>query len=98
MFKQRLIINERERTLTHALEQLNRADILGTVAGIRRELQPVDHEGLGRWALSVPYEDWLSLRRRYPDLQAKDGEIRSKAWLVFIRSPESLPYRLHERV
>lgn len=83
--------------VTHVLEQPERAALLEIVADTRRE--PVaDREGLGRWALSVPYEDWLILKRKYPDLGARDGQIRTRAWQRFIQSPESYPYRMRDRI
>ena len=96
MFRQHLFIRDHE--LTHVFEQVNREQILEIVAEVRREQALVDREGLGRWALCVPLEDWARLRRDYPDLNAKDGQIRSKAWMKFIQSDESYPYRMRERI
>ena len=52
-----------------------------------------DQQGLGRWALSVPLEDWQRLRGKYPDLASTDAAIKSRAWLEFIASPEAAPFR-----
>jgi len=65
---------------------------------MRKATPMADREGIGRWALSVPMEDWLGLRRKYPDLQSKDPATRSKAWERFIQSDESKPYRTREKI
>jgi hypothetical protein len=94
MFRQALQL--RDGRATHVLEQANRHQLLEVVAATRREHPIADREGLGRWALSVPYVDWLELRRKYPDLASPDGQIKSAAWLRFIQSDESAPYRMRE--
>jgi hypothetical protein len=67
-----------------------------------RELQkcdPVpDMAGLGRWALSIPMLEWVNLRTKYPDLACPDMQIRSRAFLHFMRSDESVPYRVRGRI
>jgi len=85
--------------LVSVRHQYERQNILDTLQRARNEgLAPKDRPGLGRWALSVPAEDWLRLRAKYPDLQCPDGKIQSAAWQAFIRSDESLPYRMRERI
>lgn len=96
MFRQGLWI--RDGRLTHALEQVNRADVLDAVAATRREHPVADREGFGRWALSIPFEDHAALVRKYPDLAARDAQIRTRAWHVFIQSDESMPYRMRDRI
>jgi hypothetical protein len=94
MFRQGIWL--RDGGITHALEQPGRDALLGMVADTRREHPIADREGLGRWAVSVPFEDWLGLIRKYPDLQAPDAQIKTRAWLRFIASDESNPYRMRE--
>lgn len=94
MFRQGIWL--RDGGITHALEQTNRDALLGVVADTRREHPVADREGLGRWALSVPIEDWLKLRLKYPDLAAPDAQIKTRAWLAFMGSDESAPYRMRE--
>jgi len=96
MFKQGCFI--RDHTLTYVLEQTNRAAVLESVKATRIEHPVKDRPGLGRWALSVPLEDWVRLRRTYPDLAAKDAQIRSVAWTRFMQSAESEPYRMRDRI
>jgi hypothetical protein len=96
MFRQAVQI--RDHRLTYVLEQLERDEILAAVAGTRVEHPVADRPGLGRWALSIPMEDMARLRLVYPDLAASDNGIRSKAWMRFIQSDESRPYRMRERI
>jgi hypothetical protein len=96
MFRQGIWL--RDGRVTHALEQTNRSEVLQAVAATRREHPVADREGLGRWALSVPYVDWLELRRKYPDLASPDAQIKSRAWLQFMASDESAAYRMREGV
>lgn len=41
----------------------------------------------GYAALRIPVEDWPVLRRMYPELEAKDHDIRLAAWHKFRASP-----------
>lgn len=84
--------------LTVFREQPLRPLILDTVAELRKCEPMADREGLGRWALSIPQLDWLELRGKYPELASHDPVIKSRAYARFINSPESLPYRVRERV
>ena len=52
-----------------------------------------DFEGLGRPALTIPTLDLHRLFRIYPDLACPDAEIKTKAWMKFMNSSESEPYR-----
>lgn len=96
MFRQGLWI--RDGRVTHAWEQPGRVGILEAVAATRREHPVADRPGFGRWALSVPLEDHAQLVRKYPELGSPDARIRSAAWLRFIKSPESAPYRMRDRI
>lgn len=95
MFRQWLQI--RDDRITHAFEQVGRDALLESVAQLR-QAPPADREGLGRWALSIPFEDHAALVRKYPDLAAPDARIRSAAWARFIQSDESRPYRMRDRI
>lgn len=96
MFQQRLMI-QGDR-LTHVLHQPSRHLILDTAARMRL-LEPMrDREGLGRWALSIPFEDWVALRRKHPELASTDAHVKTRAYLRFMASDESKPYRVRERV
>ena len=86
----------RDGYATHVLEQTERDQLLEVVAATRREHPIADRQGLGRWALSVPIEDYCALRRKYPDLAAPDAQIKSRAWLAFMASDECKPYRMRE--
>ncbi len=42
--------------------------------------------------------DYYSLIRANPDLVSKDAKTRTNAMMKFIASPESLPYRVREKI
>lgn len=78
--------------------QYARPAILDTLAEMRKAEPMADRPGLGRWALSVPFEDWLRLRERYPDLASKDTRARTRAWQRLMQSPEGAMYRVRDRI
>ena len=52
------------------------------------------------WAkpyLNIPTRALLALWKKYPDLKCPDSEIRTKAWLKFLATSESDPFRLQHR-
>ena len=54
-----------------------------------------DMEGsFGRMALSIPALDLHHVLKRWPDLASPDGQIKKRAVLAFLKSPESEPYRV----
>lgn len=83
--------------LTVKREQPERGLILDTLQRMRNLEPMADLPGIGRWALSIPAEDWLTIREQYPELQSKDGQERSRAWARFIASDESIPYRVRDK-
>jgi hypothetical protein len=80
------------------MEQPSRPLILDTMAELRKAGGAPDRPGLGRWALSVPFEDWVRLREKYPDLASTDAKVKSRAWLKLIASPEAAPFKVRDRV
>jgi len=84
--------------LVSVREQLARPLILDTIKLVRQAGGVDDREGLGRFALSIPFEDWLRLREKYPELASSDPKIKSRAYLRFMRLPESEPYRVREKI
>jgi hypothetical protein len=79
-------------------EQPGRDDLMRGIEQLRQVGGANDREGLGRWALSIPFEDWLRLRTKYPELASPDSKIKTRAYLRFMRSPESWPYRMREKI
>lgn len=85
--------------LTVVTDQRSRGAILAGLAQMRLEgAGPADRPGLGRWALSIPELDWLALTRANPALVSRDLAEQQRAMRAFIASPESIPYRMRERV
>lgn len=74
--------------------QPNRRAILEQVKTRRDNPGSVrDFPGLGRPAMTIPMLDLHRLFRIYPDLRCPDAEIKTKAWMKFMNSSESEPYR-----
>lgn len=46
----------------------------------------------GRWFAQVPLNDWMILVKKYPELRAKDVDIREKALAKLVKSDEFKPY------
>ncbi len=66
-------------------------------------------DGLGIWALSIPHQHsanlaWPTCRceqclyRKYPDLKSECRDTQNKAWIKFIKSGESIPYRVRDKI
>lgn len=94
MFQQRFVIDPGGRTVTGIMQQINRTQVMEAIATLRNESPPADREGLGRFALSIPFEDWVRLRTKYPELASTDAATKSRAYLRFLRSEESRPFRM----
>ncbi len=76
--------------------QPNRERLLERNAKLRREGGLADLSFAGH-ALRIPEIDYYQLRQKYPDLNAPDAEIRTKAWRAFEASSEADPYRTSDR-
>ena len=88
-------LSKRETRLTAERRQYGRDDIMQTLEQFRREgIKPGDRDGLGRWALSIPFEDFERLCLKYPELASKDPQTKSAAYKRFMRSDASKPYRM----
>lgn len=98
MFKVRLSVDAVRGTLSRELVQPSRPLILDTLAEMRKAEPMADRQGLGRWALSIPFEDWVRLREKYPELATNDPATRTRFYRRFIASEESRPFRVRERV
>ena len=48
----------------------------------------------GKVELCIPELVLAKIKRRYPDMESPDREIRLKAWKDFIASPESKPWKV----
>jgi len=83
-------------TLNRRLIQNNRLQILEQNRALRNE--GVKDMSFMRWALSIPEVDFMNLVRKYPDLQSRDANSKTRAWRRFISSAESVPYRMHDKI
>lgn len=78
-------------------EQINARAILEENERLRIENVVRKTDGV-RWGLRIPELDLLELQRKNPSLNAPDPVERRNAWHKFCRSPESLPYRVMEKI
>jgi hypothetical protein len=61
---------------------------------LRNLTDPLGHMPWGSTILQIPELDFYVLVKRYPELVSPDPEISTKAFDKFLRSSESLPYRV----
>lgn len=94
IWRRRFVYQPHEGKLYSELSQPSRPIILERNARLQAERGALRDLSFGRLELTIPYEDWLALREKYPDLASKDGEIKTRAWLAFRNSAESRPYRV----
>jgi hypothetical protein len=71
-----------------------RKEILNLNKELRNLTDPLGHSPWGSIILQIPELDFYVLVKRYPDLMSPDAEISTRAYDKFLRSPESLPYRV----
>jgi hypothetical protein len=48
--------------------------------------------GFGRRVACIPLEDLMVLRKKFPDLNAKDGRTRAAAWARVLKDPSNKKY------
>lgn len=85
-------------TLTRRLVQPDRDKILEAVKKIRQEGIVEDRPLRGRWCLSIPFEDWETLRRHsvWKDLHSVDNATSQAAWRRFLVHSDSEIYRVRQ--
>lgn len=91
------LVTECDRT-TLVTHQPTERLILETCQEMQKCEPMADREGLGRWALSIPFVAWMELRRKYPELASTDAKVKSAAYLRFMRSAESIPFRVRAKI
>ena len=78
-------------------ELAGRRFILDENAELRKQPEALRTLSFGQMALQIPSPDLRALWRKYPDLNAKNAATKRNAWLRFIASSESDPYRVRDR-
>jgi len=90
----------RTEVITHAHEpgviytkttQDNADMILNRNQRMRIE-EPENDLTFGRHVGCIPFNEYEILKKKYPDITSKDKEIRQKALMKLMKSPEFLPY------
>jgi len=72
----------------------HRRETLNLNKELRNLTDPLGHLPWGSTILQIPELDYYVLLHRYPEMNSPDAEIRTKAFDKFMRSSESLPYRI----
>jgi hypothetical protein len=80
--------------LVRKLTQPDRDIILTRNAQLRKRKGAMKDSGFARMHLSIPLEDYEMLKKKYPILVNGSNHERSKWYKKFIRSIESIPYRV----
>lgn len=83
--------------LVREVKQPSRERILNFNAEVQKQPDIVRELEWGAMAMNIPEQDLQALQKQYPDLNCKDGEIRTRAWMKFYNSSESIPYRVRAR-
>ena len=89
------IEHDRVTTVTH---QPTRDAIMERTARMRLERDALRHMSFGGMMLIVPLEDLEELRRKYPDLNSRDGKEKTAAWRRLAKSREGRKYSPFEHV
>ena len=87
---------------THQGGDPNRRAILESNKRIREGVDPGPrdfgaHGGFGRVQFRIPEFDWPFLLTMFPDLNATDKTVATKAWQRFARSPLSEKYKVEAK-
>lgn len=64
---------------------------------LRNEPEAIRNLSFAGPILNIPEPDLYALWRKYPDLNSRDKMTKRNAWLKFLGSSESDPYRIRER-
>lgn len=80
------------------LTQVGRNEIMDTLAELRKNPGAIRNMDSMGWELSIPFEDYYRIIAINPDLQASCAATRRAAWLKFMGTAESAPYRVRPRV
>jgi hypothetical protein len=74
-------------------DQLDRGEMLDEVARWRNE-SAIRRSDVLRWELCIPFSDHAALIRYNPEFRSRDPIERTRAWLRFLASDASKPYRV----
>lgn len=83
-----------EQKLYRQFSQPDRALILERNKRLRNNPDALNDLSFGQQALSIPVVDYEELKVKYPVLEYGDAEQRNAFYKRFIKSAESLPYRV----
>ena len=51
----------------------------------------------GRHVACVPFNDYQILKKKYPDLNSKDGKVKTAAWAKILKDPDNRKYLVTEK-
>ncbi len=95
LFQSRYVYQPHEGRLYRELTQPNE-DLILERNKQRRNMNQRKMEW-GRMVADIPHNAWEALCRKYPDLRARDREIREKALMSLLKSPEGAPFLVVDR-
>ncbi len=77
--------------------QPSRELILDHNAELKKNPDALRHLSFAGLELNIPMLDLIVLQKKYPALASSIGQERKAAWLKFMGSSESDPYRVRDR-
>ncbi len=76
-------------------EDVGEADLLRRNAALRSEPEALKKADWGRWALSIPQDDYEGICLLFPGIRSHDRQEQHKAYQEFMKSDLSIPYRVY---
>lgn len=76
-------------------EDVGEQQTLAFNKAMRQEPEAVKKADWGRWALSIPPDDYEMIAELFPGIKSTDREIKHKEYQRFMKSPLSEPYRVY---
>ena len=93
-FREHFKTQPHEDRLYRKMDQPSGDAILEHNNELRKNPGAISDLTFGRHMLSIPLADWEMLKRKYPVLAHGDVESQRRFMNAFIRSSESIPYRV----
>lgn len=84
--------------MVRALTQPTQDLILNRNAELRKNPGALKDLTFGRQVASIPFLDYLKIKKDYPDLDKMDGKSRSALLLKILNKPENRHYLVRDHV
>jgi len=63
----------------------------------KRIEKPLRDLSFGRHVACIPVLHYQMLKKKYPDLDSKDGKVKTAAWAKILKDPDNKKYLVQER-